>query len=140
MSSCKADEILRKKAYLQGTSLTKVEDNAADGRFSSACCRNRRERTLGRRTHLMELIFIAMLLGLLPAYIASAKGKNFLLWWFYGTFLFVFAIFHAIAMKPAEENLIFYGRRYCPHCEKIVDVGATSCEHCGKEIEPLPRE
>jgi hypothetical protein len=36
MSRCKADEILRKKAYLQGTSLTKAEDNAADGRFSSA--------------------------------------------------------------------------------------------------------
>jgi hypothetical protein len=37
MSRCKADEILRNKAYLQGTSLTKDEDNAADGRFSSAC-------------------------------------------------------------------------------------------------------
>jgi hypothetical protein len=47
MSSCKSDEILKKKAYLQGTSLTKadlsgealakMEDNAADGRFSSAC-------------------------------------------------------------------------------------------------------
>jgi hypothetical protein len=37
MPRCKADEILRKKAYLEGTSLTKDEDNAADGRFSSAC-------------------------------------------------------------------------------------------------------
>jgi hypothetical protein len=36
MSRCKADEILRNKAYLEGTSLTKDEDIAADGRFSSA--------------------------------------------------------------------------------------------------------
>jgi hypothetical protein len=36
MPRCKADEILRIKAYLEGTSLTKGEDNAADGRFSSA--------------------------------------------------------------------------------------------------------
>jgi hypothetical protein len=33
MSRCKADEILRKKAYLYGTPLTKAEDNAADGRL-----------------------------------------------------------------------------------------------------------
>ena len=37
MSRCKAPEILRNKAYLEGTSLTKDEGNAADGRFSSAC-------------------------------------------------------------------------------------------------------
>jgi hypothetical protein len=37
MPRCKAPEILRNKAYLQGTSLTKDEGNAADGRFSSAC-------------------------------------------------------------------------------------------------------
>jgi hypothetical protein len=88
----------------------------------------------------MELVFVALLLGLFPAYIASGKGRNFLLWWFYGTTLFFFAIFHAIAIKPAERNLIYYGRRYCPHCEKIIDLDATLCEHCGKEVVPLERE
>jgi hypothetical protein len=33
MSRCKAAEILRNKAYLEGTSLTKDEANAADGRL-----------------------------------------------------------------------------------------------------------
>ncbi len=88
----------------------------------------------------MELVIIALLLGLLPAYVAMAKGKNFLLWWFYGTVLLPFAIFHAIAMKPAEKNLIHYGRRYCPHCEKIVDLDATVCEFCGGEMAPLKRD
>jgi len=36
MPGCKADEILRNKAYLKGTSLTRDEDNAADACFSSA--------------------------------------------------------------------------------------------------------
>jgi len=36
MSGCKAPENLGQKAYLEGTSLTKIEGNAADGRFSSA--------------------------------------------------------------------------------------------------------
>lgn len=84
----------------------------------------------------MELIFIAILMGLLPAYIAMGKGKNFLLWWVYGTLLFIVAIFHAIMMKPAEKNLHYYGRRYCPHCEKIVDRDALVCEYCGGGMVP----
>ena len=88
----------------------------------------------------MELVIIAMLLGMLPAYVAMAKGRNFLLWWIYGTILLPFAIFHAIAMKPAEKNLLHYGRRYCPHCDKIIDFDATVCEHCGGEMTPLERE
>jgi len=36
MPGCKALEILRNKAYMKGTSMTKEESNAADGYFSSA--------------------------------------------------------------------------------------------------------
>lgn len=85
----------------------------------------------------MELIIIALLLGMIPAYIASAKGKNFLLWWLYGTVLFAFAIIHAIAAKPAEKNLIHYGMRYCPHCQKPIRIDSTSCNYCGAGVEPL---
>jgi hypothetical protein len=85
----------------------------------------------------MELVIIALLLGLIPAYIASAKGRNFLLWWFYGTVLFAFAIIHAIAIRPAERNLFHYGMRYCPHCRKAIRVDATSCNFCEKEVEPI---
>lgn len=85
----------------------------------------------------MELIIIMLLLGLLPAAIALGKGRNFLLWWFYGTLLLPFAIFHAIAARPAERNLVFYGRRYCPHCQLIIDVEATRCEHCQQDVPPL---
>ncbi len=84
----------------------------------------------------MELIFIAMLLGLLPAYIALGKGRNFLGWWLYGTTLFIFAMFHALAIKPAEKNLLFYGMRYCPHCDKAIEIDSTKCKHCEREVEP----
>jgi hypothetical protein len=85
----------------------------------------------------MELIIIMLLLGLLPATIAMGKGRNFLLWWLYGSVLFIFAIFHAIAAKPAERNLIFYGRRYCPHCEQIIEVDARTCLHCQQAVPPV---
>jgi len=34
---CKAGEILRNEAYFQYVAVTKVEPNAADGTFSTAC-------------------------------------------------------------------------------------------------------
>lgn len=85
----------------------------------------------------MELVIIAILLGMIPAYIASAKGRNFVLWWIYGTLLFAFAIIHAIAAKPAERNLLHYGMRYCPHCHRPVRIEADSCPHCGAAVHPL---
>ncbi len=77
----------------------------------------------------MELFFILLLLGLLPAFIAMNKGRNFLLWWFYGTVLFVLAIFHAISLKPTPEYLAEIGMRYCPACDRIVKLNDPACPH-----------
>jgi uncharacterized membrane protein YecN with MAPEG domain len=77
----------------------------------------------------MELFFILLLLGLLPAFIAMNKGRNFLLWWFYGTVLFVVAIFHAITLKPTPEYLAEIGMRYCPDCDRIVKIDDPDCPH-----------
>ncbi len=77
----------------------------------------------------MELFFILLLLGLLPAFIAMNKGRNFLLWWFYGTVLFVVAIFHAITLKPTPEYLAEIGMRYCPDCDRIVKTDDPECPH-----------
>ena len=85
----------------------------------------------------MEFFILALIMGMIPAYIASAKGKNFLLWWFYGTVLFAFAIIHAIVMKPAEKNLIYYGMRYCPHCDKPIKLESTNCHFCNGDVQPL---
>lgn len=53
-------------------------------------------------TLLMMLVkvFAAMLLiGWIPALIASSKGRSFLLWWVYGGALFIVALIHSLCIK-----------------------------------------
>lgn len=52
----------------------------------------------------MELIIFSVLMGILVAGIATFKGGNFVLWFFYGTFLWPVAIIHSLVMRkrPVE--------------------------------------
>ena len=45
------------------------------------------------------ILIIAAFLGLIPAIIASAKGRNFLLWWIYGWMLFIVAFIHSLCIR-----------------------------------------
>ncbi|MBQ7146561.1 MAG: SHOCT domain-containing protein [Lachnospiraceae bacterium] len=49
-------------------------------------------------------LFVAALLGLIPANIAKNKGYSFGLWWFYGWMLFVVAIIHVSLIKDKKEE------------------------------------
>lgn len=62
------------------------------------------EITLGR--NLLIAFVILTLLGLIPAFIASRKGKNFFDWWFFGASLFLVALPMAVLLKPqsVESN------------------------------------
>lgn len=42
------------------------------------------------------VFIVAIVLGLIPAYIASQKGHDFWPWWIYGALLFIVALPHAI--------------------------------------------
>lgn len=56
----------------------------------------------------MEILIFAVLIGLLPAYIARKKGRSFGLWWIYGALLFIVALPHALLATPmpgSEEAL-----------------------------------
>ena len=77
---------------------------------------------------------VAIIIGLIPAGIASSKGHSFQLWWLYGTALFFFAMIHSILIKPTEENQLQRGGRRCPHCAEIVKDQAKVCRFCGKDI------
>lgn len=79
----------------------------------------------------MELLVLAVLLGLVPAYIAKNKGYSFGGWWLFGALLFIIALPVAILMKPNAET-----RRQCPHCRTWVDREATVCAHCSRDIDP----
>ncbi len=58
------------------------------------------ELEMGR---LILIIFISLVfLGLIPAYIASRKGRKFIDWWFFGTGLFPIALPMALMIKPEQ--------------------------------------
>ncbi|MGE5223819.1 MAG: cytochrome c biogenesis protein CcdA, partial [Omnitrophica WOR_2 bacterium] len=49
-------------------------------------------------------LLILLLLGLIPAFIAYKKGRNFFDWWFFGTSLFIIALPMALFLKTEETR------------------------------------
>ena len=74
-------------------------------------------------------IIIPILLGLIPASIASKKGGSFFTWWVFGALLWIVALPMAIVLKDKR-----YGE--CPFCKEDVRFGATACPHCQRELGP----
>jgi cytochrome c-type biogenesis protein len=60
------------------------------------------ELVLGRI--LIVTLVILAIIGLIPAFIASKKGKNFLDWWLFGAGLFPIAFPMSIIMKSAKSS------------------------------------
>jgi hypothetical protein len=86
----------------------------------------------------MSFFLLAVLIGLLPAYIAKNKGKNFIVWWIYGALIFIVALPHSLLMKPdlksIEADAIADGAKKCPFCAEIVKKDALVCRYCHKEL------
>lgn len=55
----------------------------------------------------MEILVLAVMLGLIPAAIAHNKGHNFWLWWIFGALLWIVATPMAILLKryDAQEQI-----------------------------------
>jgi hypothetical protein len=86
----------------------------------------------------MELLILAALLGLLPAYVASSKGYSFATWWLFGGLLFIVALPLALMAKPNELALTERGdARKCPHCAELIKCEANVCRFCGRDVVPV---
>jgi hypothetical protein len=52
----------------------------------------------------MEILAIAVVIGLIPAIIAKKKGRSFFVWWVYGALLFIVALPHALLAPARPDN------------------------------------
>jgi len=72
------------------------------------------------------LLLLAVLLGLLPAFIASRKGHSFFFWWIFGALLFIVALPLALIARDVRIK--------CPYCVEPVSKQATVCPHCHSQL------
>lgn len=79
----------------------------------------------------MDYVFLAVLLGLIPASIARHKGRSFVGWWIYGALLFIAALPHSLLLEDER-------RRRCPFCAEKVMNEAIVCPHCQRDLAATP--
>lgn len=82
----------------------------------------------------MEFIFFFLVMGLIVAVVANAKGRSAGLWFFYGLILFPIALIHALVIQKDPEAIerqhYNEGKLRCPNCADWVYKQAKTCPHC----------
>ena len=62
----------------------------------------------------MEVLSIVLIIGIIPAMIASSKGRSFFLWYIYGVLFFIIALVHSILISKNSELVsaeLSYGKK-----------------------------
>ncbi|PJA32322.1 MAG: zinc ribbon domain-containing protein [Zetaproteobacteria bacterium CG_4_9_14_3_um_filter_53_7] len=80
------------------------------------------------------MLLLAALLGIIPAVIAQKKGRNALLWWVFGTLLFIVALPVSLLIKPLPPQ---EAGKKCPKCAEYIKQEALICKHCGSDVSSI---
>jgi hypothetical protein len=80
---------------------------------------------------------MASVLGLIPAVIAHRKGRSFGWWWFYGSMLFIVALFHSLLIRPKAQPAALQQEPPVEPPEPALPEGTKRCQHCGQLIDAL---
>jgi hypothetical protein len=70
------------------------------------------------------ILFISILLGLIPAFIARSRGRSFIIWWIVGALLPLIAIVISLFLK--DKN-----KQQCNFCKEYIHRDAVVCPRCG---------
>jgi len=83
-------------------------------------------------------IVAALILGFIPATIASKKGRDFMTWYIYGFLLFIVALPHSLIISKTEDQKLkdasASGRVPCPFCKELIHIDAVVCPHCQRDL------
>lgn len=80
---------------------------------------------------VINVLLAAMMLGIIPAVVATYRGGNFLPWYLFGVALFIVAL----PLAFMRERTPVDGQRSCPACLTVVPSAASVCRACRS---PLP--
>ncbi len=86
---------------------------------------------------IVIILLFAFSIGILPAFIALKRKKNFFLWWIYGSLLFPVALAHLYLLEKGFPLLRSSGTKRCGFCRSVVDYNATHCGHCGYDFTTM---
>jgi len=90
----------------------------------------------------MEALAFLLVIAVIPAAIASSKGRSFAAWYVYGVLLWIVALVHSLVIKSDSDALdrrqLERGdARKCPFCAEVVKREAVICRHCQRDLPPL---
>jgi hypothetical protein len=77
-------------------------------------------------------LFLLLLLGLIPAFIARRRGRSFKKWWIFGALLFPIAFPFSLFLKNKNKQ-------QCNFCKEYIHPDAVVCPHCRNDPRKDPR-